>query len=153
MPASAEPMSPDKDPPKSERKTNGSQGHEKEIIGDCFVQLCNQGREFLARDLEARLRDFGPEGSVTTVFRPTGAEELYFAETREGSAQTYWLVSYAQKYYLVPCPATSMRFEGIQGFQLTRDGGCTPASIAACEPAELRRKGGRWGIKTFGKLA
>jgi hypothetical protein len=102
--------------------------------------------------LAARLQPLFPGVEVTPIFRPTGAQELYFSDTRETSALCYWRISHKDSNYLLPCPGAPGRFEGVQGFQVPSGRLCSPESLQVCVPAILRRKGSRWEIDQPGSL-
>ncbi|KKW11041.1 MAG: hypothetical protein UY50_C0022G0009 [Parcubacteria group bacterium GW2011_GWA2_49_9] len=119
-------------------------------IGRAFIHFAQFGRfdeeEFL-QDLKA---SGIPNAQVRSVFRPTGAQELYFSETREGSALKCFLVTVGGENYLVPTPANKEKFETIQGFEIGAD--ASPATLEQFTPAEVVQNGTRWEIKDKGRM-
>ena len=129
-----------------------------EGVGESIISFYNEGGSFLKKDLEEILSFRFPNAEVTvvTVFRPTGAQELYFSDKRETSARTYLRIKIKDKKIgelsmLAPYPANNDRFEGVQGFKT--DKGISPNNLKHAVPATLKRNAFRWEIKDEGILS
>lgn len=122
-----------------------------EKIGNAFLKFLKEGQPgFSDADLLEKIKSDIPNAQIRPVFRPTGAQELYFSEERVGSALKCFLVTVGTENYLLPAPANKERFETVQGFEV----GSRPAPdmLQDFAPAEVFQNGTRWEIKTAGRM-
>lgn len=122
------------------------------MIGRAFVKWCKDaGAAMVDRHsmFANRLEEGLPEAELQRIFREKNAAGIVFADDVQDAVE-YWLVRVDGKDFLLPQPQRSGFREVEKCFQAN----CTsPKEIREFEPAELQSSGGKYELKSEGRLA
>lgn len=140
--------------PPNQPLSNVELGKLLEKVGGSFRAFCQESTAYSPDELVEKLKKDYPDVSVVSVFSPSSAQELYFLDTRETSADQFLRVSLPGRELLLPNPLTPDRFEALRkGEAFETDDQVTPSEIKVVIPATLKRNGQRWEVDEKGVLS
>jgi hypothetical protein len=123
-----------------------------DLIGRAFVKWCKDaGAAMVDRHsmFANRLGEGLPEAELRRIFREKNAAGIVFADDVQDAVE-YWLVRVDGKDFLLPQPQRSGFREVEKCFQAN----CTsPKQLREFEPAKLQSSGGKYELKSEGRLA